>query len=99
MNFFKIVFSSPQSLPPRGLCRAIDMMARMDNVSECTNDKFIEQKLNYIHGNPCRGEWNLAVQQRDYHRGSAKYYITGEQGVYEVMSYTELENIDLTKKK
>ena len=66
---------------------------------ECTSDKFIEQKLNYIHENPCRGEWNLAVQQQDYHHSSAKYYITGEQGFYEVMSYTELKDIDLTKKK
>ena len=64
---------------------------------ECKSDKFIEQKLNYIHENPCRGEWNLADQPQDYLHSSANYYITGERGVYEVMSYSELEDIDLTK--
>ena len=64
---------------------------------ECKSDKFIEQKLNYIHENPCRGEWNLADQPQDYLHSSARYYVTGEHGVYEVMSYSELEDIDLTK--
>lgn len=64
---------------------------------ECISEKFIEQKLNYIHENPCRGEWNLASQPQDYLYSSAKYYITGEQGIYEVMSYSVLQDIDLTK--
>ena len=33
----------------------------------------------------------------DYNHSSAKYYITGEQSVYAVMSYLELADIDLTK--
>jgi REP element-mobilizing transposase RayT len=64
---------------------------------ECTSDKFIEQKLNYIHENPCQGEWSLASQPQDYLHSSARYYLMGEHGAYEVMSYTELEDIDLTK--
>ena len=47
---------------------------------ECKSDKFIEQKLNYIHENPCRGEWNLADQPQDYLHSSARYYATGEHG-------------------
>ena len=26
---------------------------------ECTGERFIIQKLNYIHENPCRGKWQL----------------------------------------
>jgi len=37
---------------------------------ECTSDKFLEQKLNYIHENPCRGKWNLAHQISDYKHSS-----------------------------
>ncbi|MFN7407048.1 MAG: hypothetical protein ACK5SL_10980 [Cyclobacteriaceae bacterium] len=61
------------------------------------DDQFMEQKLNYIHENPCRGEWNLAKYPEDYMHSSAKYYATGEQGIYEVMSYALLADIDLTK--
>lgn len=63
----------------------------------CTDNKFTEQKLNYIHDNPCRGEWNLAKSPEDYLHSSAKYYVTGEQGVYEVTNYALLAEIDLTK--
>jgi REP element-mobilizing transposase RayT len=66
---------------------------------ECNSDKFIEQKLNYMHENPCRGDWNLASQPQDYVHSSARYYITGIQSIYEVTSHTELEDIDLTKVK
>ena len=26
---------------------------------ECTSEKFIKQKLDYMHNNPCKGKWNL----------------------------------------
>lgn len=64
---------------------------------ECSSDKFLEQKLSYIHENPCRGKWNLAQLPQEYMHSSAKYYLTGQQGTYEVLNYMELENIDLTK--
>ena len=66
---------------------------------ECKTNKFIEQKLNYIHDNPCRGEWNLAEQPEDYLHSSAKFYITGEQGGYQVTDIEVMEDIDLTKPK
>jgi REP element-mobilizing transposase RayT len=65
---------------------------------ECFSEKFTEQKLNYIHENPCRGTWNLARQPQDYLHSSARYYITGNQGRYEVLNYTELADMDLTKR-
>jgi REP element-mobilizing transposase RayT len=63
---------------------------------ECKSNKFINQKLNYIHANPCRGAWDLVTEEIEYTYSSAKYYETGE-GIYVITKYTELEDIDLTK--
>ena len=64
---------------------------------ECTSNKFIDQKLDYMHDNPCRGVWNLVMNPADYQHSSAKFYMTGEQGVYPVLHCGELEDIDLTR--
>jgi len=50
-----------------------------------------------IHWNPCKGENKIVELPEQYIHSSAKFYITGEQGIYPVTSYTELEDIDLTK--
>jgi REP element-mobilizing transposase RayT len=64
---------------------------------ECFKPAFISQKLNYIHENPCRGTWNLAINPQEYKNSSARFYILGQHGKYEITSYTELADIDLTK--
>ena len=64
---------------------------------ECISSRFMEQKLEYIHANPCRGQWNLASDPAGYTHSSARFYLTGERGLYAVMSYAELEDVDLTK--
>ncbi len=46
--------------------------------------------------NPCTGKWKLAENLGDYIHSSAKFYATGEQGLYSVKNYTEMEDIDLT---
>ncbi|MGN6494670.1 MAG: hypothetical protein ACTHLE_21950 [Agriterribacter sp.] len=56
-------------------------------------------QLDYIHMNPCRWNPPLATQPEDYLHSSAKYYLTGKQGVYEVCNYMLLEDVDLTKKR
>jgi hypothetical protein len=66
---------------------------------ECRTDEFIDQKLDYIHKNPCKGVWNLSVELWDYPHSSARFYLPAEQGVYPVTNYSELEDIDLTKWK
>ncbi len=48
---------------------------------ECRTDKFIEQKLDYMHWNPCKGN-RLVELPEQYIHSSAKFYITGEQGIY-----------------
>ncbi len=63
---------------------------------ECTHRSFIEQKLNYIHDNPCRGNWNLVHSPQDYQHSSARFYQLSEPGEFEITSYNELQDIDLT---
>lgn len=63
---------------------------------DCSSRKMILQKLAYIHNNACTGKWRLVQNPVDYLHSSAKFYLAGEQGIYSVTSYMELEDIDLT---
>ena len=63
---------------------------------ECRSRKMIIQKLDYMHNNPCTGKWHLVESPAEYPHSSAKFYITGERGVYQVTHYMELDDIDLT---
>jgi REP element-mobilizing transposase RayT len=62
---------------------------------ECRTIKFTQQKLHYIHLNPCKSEPRLAILPEDYLHSSAKYYYTNTQGIYPVTSYMDLQDIDL----
>jgi hypothetical protein len=64
---------------------------------ECRTHKYMRQKLDYMHANPCRGKWNLAPSPSEYDHSSARFYICGEHAAYPVTSYLELDDIDLTK--
>ena len=63
-------------------------------VKECRTEKFIQQKLDYIHLNPCKAK--LVELAEQYEHSSAKYYYTGKQGIYPVTNFMELRDIDLT---
>jgi len=65
---------------------------------ECRSREFMKQKIDYIHKNPCSGKWKLADDLVNYSHSSAKFYLTGNQGVYEVKNYAEMDDIDLTKR-
>ena len=67
------------------------------DVKECRTEKFILQKLHYIHNNPCTGKWRLADSSIHYLHSSASYYIRGRQGDYSVKDYRELMNEELWK--
>jgi REP element-mobilizing transposase RayT len=41
---------------------------------ECRTEKFILQKLNYIHNNPCNKHWNLSKIPEEYKHSSAAFY-------------------------
>ena len=62
---------------------------------ECYTLKFKKQKINYIHLNPCKK--GFVTLPEEYLHSSATYYFTGKQGIYPVITYMELEDIDLTK--
>ena len=62
---------------------------------ECNTAKFIMQKIDYMHNNPCTGKWQLAVNSIEYIHSSAKFYLSGQQGIYPVLNFRELDDIDL----
>ncbi len=59
---------------------------------ECISDTFIQQKLDYIHLNPCKGKWNLCAKPEDYKHSSAKFYLTGEDGFYKINNVAEMKD-------
>lgn len=65
---------------------------------ECKTSVFIDQKLDYMHNNPCTGKWNLGKSPINYEHSSACFYINGVTGIYPVTNVAELKDIDLTKK-
>ena len=64
---------------------------------DCRGQEFIQQKLDYIHRNPCSGKWQLANCPEEYQHSSAHFYATGEQSAYPVINYMELSDVDLSK--
>lgn len=50
----------------------------------CYGEKFIMEKFNYIHNNPCKGKWNLARDITEYPHSSARFYYTGIHAAYPV---------------
>ena len=60
----------------------------------CRTRDFILQKLNYIHANPCVKKWQLCNSPIEYLHSSAKYYATGEHGIYEVGNFMELDDFN-----
>lgn len=64
---------------------------------ECRTNEYMRQKLDYMYENPCKGKWNLTTAPVDFSHSSAKYYITGEQGIYKVFNYCRLADINLTE--
>jgi REP element-mobilizing transposase RayT len=59
------------------------------DVKECRTEKFILQKLIYIHENPVRGKWKLCDTSLDYLHSSAHYYFNGKQRLFEVKDYRD----------
>ena len=59
------------------------------DVKECRTEKFILQKLIYIHENPVRGKWKLCNTSLDYLHSSGRFYLNGEQRLFEVKDYRD----------
>jgi REP element-mobilizing transposase RayT len=67
------------------------------NWNRCESEKFLCQKLDYIHNNPCAKKWTLCAHPVEYIHSSAQFYIDNKLGIYEVTSYALMQDIKLTK--
>lgn len=65
----------------------------------CWGSRFIEQKLNYIHNNPCQGSWRLVTHPVEYQHSSAMFYDSGVKPMCEVTNYMKIKDIDLSALK
>ncbi len=57
---------------------------------ECRTVKFVKQKLDYIHKNPCSKKWNLSPTPESYHYSSAGYYYDERKNRIDIRNYLEL---------
>ncbi|HYH16358.1 MAG TPA: hypothetical protein VD794_14110, partial [Flavisolibacter sp.] len=64
---------------------------------ECRSQDFINQKLEYMHQNPCTGKWQLAQSPIAYLHSSAAFYATGEVGHFTPTNISALQDVDLTR--
>lgn len=49
------------------------------DIKRCYTEKFLLQKLDYIHYNPISGKWILATTPEEYFHSSAEFYNSGKQ--------------------
>ena len=54
------------------------------------SEKFLLQKLNYIHRNPVSGRWNLVKDYTDYEHSSASFYEMGIIKNFEPFDFRKL---------
>ena len=59
------------------------------DVKQCRTEKFILQKLNYTHNNPCSGKWSLCEKPYQYPHSSARFY-DGDKSGYRVKDYLDV---------
>jgi REP element-mobilizing transposase RayT len=60
------------------------------DAKECYADRFLLQKLDYMHANPVNGKWKLAEDYRDYEHSSAGFYEKGIASPIEILDYREI---------
>lgn len=60
---------------------------------DCRSNKFIYQKLDYMHNNPIVKKWLLCNNPLEYIHSSAKFYVSGQQGFYPVTNFMEMEDV------
>lgn len=68
------------------------------DAKQCRTEKFVLQKLHYIHNNPCSGKWKLTDDPIHYFHSSASFYISGKQAGYAVKDYREFLTFEFPDK-
>lgn len=64
-------------------------MARYFEAKQCRTEKFILQKLNYIHNNQCTERWKLADKPAHHKYSSASFY-SGDKETYRIIDYQDV---------
>ena len=62
------------------------------DIKKCRTEKFVLQKLIYMHLNPVSGKWLLAASSLEYLHSSSLFYFNGRQQLFVVQDYRELIN-------
>jgi len=61
------------------------------DIKLCYSEKFVKQKLEYMHANPIAGKWNLAMSMVDYFHSSAAFYeLNNLHSFIKITHYKEL---------
>jgi len=67
-------------------------MGRNALTSRLQSEEIIVQKINNIHQNPIRGNWNLSEEILDYKYSSARFYYKGIDDWGFLTHYSNLED-------
>lgn len=57
---------------------------------EIFTQKFLEQKMSYLHNNPCQEHWQLAETPETYIWSSARFYMTDQECIIPIADVREL---------
>jgi hypothetical protein len=60
------------------------------NAKDIFSSDFLQQKMDYIHHNPCQPHWNLTKIQEDYICSSARFYFTEEPSIIPIDDVREV---------
>ena len=68
--------------------RKYQIWKREPNLQNIFSPKFLIQKFNYIHNNPCQPHWQLAEKPEEYKYSSASFYLLNKEqndiGLYDL---------------
>jgi len=70
--------------------RKLQVWKRNSMSIDLFNEKFLLQKLNYIHNNPCQPKWELVAHPFDYTYSSAKFYYNREDKFNMLKYYADI---------
>ncbi len=65
-------------------------LATSSDIRECFDEAMIEQKLDYMHGNPVSDHWTLVADYLDYPHSSAAFYERSRSGPAPLVHYHEI---------
>lgn len=60
------------------------------DIKVCESERFVTQKLDYIHANPVACKWSLVDDIADYPHSSAAFYLRGDTGPAPLVHFQEV---------